>query len=489
MSSPRRFPAVAAVVALGALLMLLPGESSLWLDETVSVAVARLGWRPMWSLMAEREANGGLYYVLLHAWSEVAHAELWLRALSIAAALATLVVTYLLARRLFGRRVGVVTAGLLAVNGLFLTEATEIRTYAVTTLLVTASCLLLAIALESASRRAWLGYAVVTALAFYGHLFVGFVFAGQICCVGLAARAGWRVRPAAWALPLAAALAAPIGAWAVVNGGQIGWIGRPTLEKVAGTVSVAAGGLAGARATAGVDRALGVALALLYAMGVAGAAVAAVRATRSGGRAGVWPWSFAGCLVAVPVAGALAVSVTVQPVFYYKYFSLIVPLLAILVGAGLVLGASRRIALGAVAAIVVLSVVATGKCVGDCNREDWKQATAYVARGVTGEDAVVVFAPYARTAFDYYAAGTSAATRVVYPAYAYTSPARDLVHDPTRSLVARIAAEHARVWLVLSHASIAGDFPGSRLTQWMTDAYGRPSERSFEGVRVLLFSR
>jgi hypothetical protein len=49
-----------------------------------------------------------------------------------------------------------------------------------------------------------------------------------------------------------------------------------------------------------------------------------------------------------------------------------------------------------------------------------------------------------------------------------------------------MAENYDRVWLVLSHAD--SNSPGERLASWFEEEMGPPEQRSFEGVRVLLFS-
>ena len=467
-------------VVVGAVLMLLPGAPSLWLDETVSIAVARLDWSSMWSIMSSKEGNGGLYYVALHLWRFAGESETWMRLLSVGAALGTIGLTYLLGRRLFGRAAGALAAVIVAVNGLFVTEATELRGYALTTLLVTTSCLLLVKAVRGSSRWAWVAYGVVAALSLYGHLFAAFVIAGQLLSLSVA---GVRRRDVAAGVGVIAILAIPIGVFAVTNGGQIGWIGAPTVEKIAGTVLVVAGGLAGGRATAPVDRLLGGGLALLYAAGLVLIARDALRARR-GRRDDAWPYALLFSSTVVPVVVALAVSLALQPVFYYKYFSLVVPMLAVLVAAGFVRVPRRAVATGVAVTLCVLGAVTIGKCYGDCNRENWSDASAYIVRAATFEDAAVLYAPEIRTAYDYYVQNGLQVPHVVYPHVPYVSPGYDSIGEPSRELARQTAAEYDRVWLVLGHV----DALAGRLRGWFEAEMGPPEEHSYKGVRVLLFS-
>lgn len=469
--------------------MFLPGETSLWLDEAVSVAIARLEWGDLWAIVSEREGNMSLYFVVLHLWHMVSDAELWLRGLSVVFSLGTIAMTYLLARRIVEARAAAASALVVAVNGLFLTEATQIRGYALAELLVVSSCYFLVKALQDSSRGAWALYAVAAGLSLYVHLFAGLVIAGQLVSLAWRGRGNVPWGRAAAAGAGVAVLAGPIVAFALFRGGQIGWIGEPTLSKTVGTFVVMAGGLAGGRARAAPDQILGLALTLLYAIGFLMAARHLVVARKArAAKEETWGLAFFFSVTVLPVALAFAVSIAAQPIFYYKYFAVILPMLAILVASGITRVSRRVLATGMLVAIVVLSLAAIGRCYGDCNREDWRDAADYVVARAEPDDAVLLYAPYMRTAFDYYATDLDA--EVVYPSVSYTSRRyEETVSDPDRGLVSSIASRYERVWLVLSHASIGGDFPGGRLVSWLADSYGSADQTSFKGVRILLFEQ
>jgi mannosyltransferase len=475
-------------IALALVVMLLPGETSLWLDEAVSVAIARAPWDDFWAIVSEREANMSLYFGALKVWMVAGDAEPWLRALSVSASLGTIAVTYLLGTRIVGKGVGAAAALVVAVNGLFLSEATQIRGYGLAALLVVSSSYFFVRALQDASRGAWLAYALTAGLALYVHVFAGLVILGQ-----LASLAWRRERPdvpwrrVAGALLGIAVIAAPIVAFALLKGGQIGWIGEPTLSKTIGTFVVVAGGLAGGRARAAPDQALGLVLTAVYALGFALALVELrARAATDGEREGTWGRGFLLATTAGPVVLAFAVSIAAQPIFYYKYFAVIVPMLAILVAAGLTYVTRRGFSIALFAILSIVSLAAIGRCYDDCNREDWVRATRYVESAAGPGDAVVFYAPYVRTPFDYYVRDLEA--DVVYPEVPYTAQSyEETVEEPDRALVADLADDYETVWLVSSHANVDGDVPGGRLVSWLTDSYGSAREASFEGVRIFEF--
>jgi hypothetical protein len=354
-------------------------------------------------------------------------------------------------------------------------------------LLVVSSCYFFVRALQDDSRAAWAGYALTAGAALYVHVFAALVIVGQLAALAWRGRPSIRWRRAGAALMGLAVVSAPIVAFALFRGGQIGWIGEPTLGKTAGTFVVMAGGLAGGRARARPDQLLGGVLTLVYAAGF----VLAIAEGRRRGNDSLpdtqrWGRAFLLSTTAIPVALAFAVSLVAQPIFYYKYFAVIVPMLAILVAAGLTSIRRSRVALALLAALVVVSLAAIGRCYGDCNREDWAGAAHHVEARTEAGDALVFYAPYVRTPFEYYARDLDA--DVVYPPVPYTSQRyEDVVDDPDRALVSELEATYERVWLVSSHAEIDGDFPGGRLVSWLTDSYGSAQETSFKEVQVLLF--
>src|SRR5215469_5674181 len=88
-----------------------------WFDETFSVEVARLDWRNFLHLLWWREANMSLYYALLQIWLHFGQSPFFIRSLSAIIASATVPAIYWLGSMLYGRRVALIAAALLALNG------------------------------------------------------------------------------------------------------------------------------------------------------------------------------------------------------------------------------------------------------------------------------------------------------------------------------------------------------------------------------------
>src|SRR5437868_13233477 len=121
---------IMAITAAGAVFRLLHlGAKSLWLDEILSVSIARLDAPGFRNIVFSWEANMALYYALLRAWVHVGDSEVILRLPSALASIATVPLVYLIGRRLFSQSVGLIAALLLAVNLFAIRYAQEARSY------------------------------------------------------------------------------------------------------------------------------------------------------------------------------------------------------------------------------------------------------------------------------------------------------------------------------------------------------------------------
>ena len=217
--------ALAAAVALGVLARLW-SPSALWLDEALSVAIAR---RPVPELLEalRRDGSPPLYYLLLHAWTEVlGGSAAAVRALSGLCSLATLPLVWRIGLRLGGRRTASAALLLLAVSPFAVRYATEARMYALVQLLVAAGLLALLRVLErpAAPRLVALGLlAGLLALTHYWGLFLLVATAGLL----LVLRRGPDPVPARRALAALAAGAVLFVPWLPAFAFQVQHTGAP----------------------------------------------------------------------------------------------------------------------------------------------------------------------------------------------------------------------------------------------------------------------
>ncbi|MDR7519554.1 MAG: glycosyltransferase family 39 protein [Armatimonadota bacterium] len=467
-----------------ALRLLYLGRDSLWIDEALSVVKARLPWPAFLGYVIRYDPNMPLYYGLLHLWLYLGDSEFAIRLLSVIPAVLTIPVLYALGSRLFGARVGLMSALFLGLNAFHLNHSQEARTYSLLVLLVTLSSLCFVRAVEVPSRRRWVWYAVVSAAAVYSHLFGALVPAAH----GMALLFR-RFREVPWrsALGSVAAiglLAAPLGiALLTRDVWALGWYDRePGLLSIVRRFYVLTGG----------------ALPLLaYGAAALVATWRAVGAWRGGwGSVRAWRLGVVYTWLVVPVALAFAVSFY-SPVFISRYLIVVLPALVLLAAVGVDALPSRQL----VAAAVVVFAVASGQSAVTYYREppleNWRDAARHVLSQAQDQDAVIVYIAEARPAFEYYRdrlRGIGGGPAVVFP-----SPEFGIGLAPTWTerkpdaiLLEEVARRYRRVWLVLSHDGVEGlgRQEASRAIQAvLASRYPSKSETWYEDVRVVLFSK
>jgi mannosyltransferase len=455
------------------------GRGSFSLDETVSTTLADTSWHRFTEVVTHREPNMVLYDLLLRVWIHLGHGEAVVRILSVLAVLGALAVTMIVARRLFGSRVGLICGLLLAVDPLLVQFAQDARGYALSLLLVTASSAMFVRGIRTPSGwGVWAAYVCVSALAAYANLWAALVPLGHAASVAFLPRrsAPWRrLVPAGAAFVV---LLVPLVAWVrATQSAGVNWAAGSTAGKLFTRVR---GALPHPVIDVGVV--LGVVLVVWITARVTHRADAAALLDR-------WPLMFALCWLLVPVIAVVMLSLAYKPLVVLRYLVVCVPPLAMVAAYG-VSRLRRRAVVVTVAALVALSGI--GVAIRDAQGppQDWRGAVAAVASGARPGDGVVIFASYTRIPFEWYLADHPAAGRRLRPVF----PPGPWGVDPLRydrwtavsaASVTTAAAGYHRLWLVLSQEQL---YPAaeSTLLAGLTAAGLAPVRtESFPGVRVV----
>jgi mannosyltransferase len=213
------------VVAIGVALVIAVGiglrfwaSSALWLDEALTVNIARL---PLHEIPGRLKQDGAppLFYYLLHFWMRLfGQSDLATRSLSGILGVLTLPVAWLGARRFGGRTVAWTTVVLLASAPFAVYYSTESRMYALLILLTGCGILALQRALATPRPGNLIAVAVVTAALLYTQYWSMYL----VAMVGLwlvlsALRARHRApQSPAWRRPIPALVAVAVGGLAFV---------------------------------------------------------------------------------------------------------------------------------------------------------------------------------------------------------------------------------------------------------------------------------
>ena len=482
---PRSVSILAGILLLaGCLEMLFLGEQSFNLDEAYRVILARLEWPAFWWFLCHREANMSLYCFLLRIWLNVGDSEALIRALSVIPALATVPAVYVLGKRLFGLRLGLIGAFLLACNAFHVHYAQDARGYSLLVFLVVLSSLFFLKGIEQPSGRNWIVYILTSVLALYTHFFAALVLAAHaVSLLGLPRRLiPWR--KLVLSTLLIGFLALPL-LFFVFTGdvGQIAWLSRPGVRDIPRFFSALAGGGGN----------------LLLAAYLLSCLLAFVQAGKIGFGFGphfdAWHFQFVVAWLFVPVILALGISLA-KPVFLDRYLIVCLPPFVLLAALG-ISQIQRRWVLGVALAVIALLALRGDyfnyERMGRYQRfdvENWRDATRFLLSEAKPRDAVLFYHAYGVLPFEYYRSrfqGSTEKPEVVF------RPGRALLSDvnidpiPDAGFVENLPAHYDRVWLVLYPDNDIVARTPLRLS--LAAHYHLVDARRFPGVGILLFGK
>jgi mannosyltransferase len=401
---------IASIAGAAALLDLLRiGAPSIWMDESVSIELAR---QPLVTLFAAyssgAEPNMILYYLLLHGWLvfgsllHITMSEAFIRFPSaVCAALASAVV-YTLGQRFLGQFAALVAVVVYTVNGWQLAYAQEARSYSLQLLLVCLTWLGLLAALRSTrfDWRWWFVFVISGALSVYAQAISGLALVALGVAYGILilAPTSWRVRarrtlPAVVAGFIAIALLIAPFAYVSRHGSHTGWLPEPTLTNL----------LHHAATLAQKDsRALELVFALVLLLAFAVMALLTPWAKRlrawlfrrDGGvlNSGAAPTVMAlVCWLVIPASASYLISLGPARIFSGRYLIIILPALSLLVGAGVARIPWRSPRLGACVGCALVLLMLLPAYYAHAQVEDWRGPTRWLEQRYQPGDGLVSY--------------------------------------------------------------------------------------------------
>jgi mannosyltransferase len=478
---------LAVIISAAAVLRLHAiSAKPIWFDEALSFGVARLPLRPLLHSLWNREANMGVYFLLLHFWLSLGSTLGFLRGLSVLFSVATIPIVYALGACLFGRNAGLIAAGLLAINAFHIRYAQEIRGYAMVAFFATLATWLLVRNLQEPSSAHWAAYTAACALTVYSQFLGAFVILVHFLSLTYLRPKDIPIRALVRSYFWLAVSLLPVAIFSIrARFGTVNWIPQLRFSTFLNFWEVFGGNY-------------GLPLLSLEAVAIGLFIFGGIRSRdqeghslRGWGYALVLAWLF------VPVFLILAISI-VHPLFVFRYLIPSLPALALVVAAGIV--NLKPFALSAAFCVVisVLSVLGTVSYYrGDFDiiRGDWQDLFAYVYDHAQPGDGIVFYNPASQTVFDFY--GAQRKPVPVWPETLNPQDGDNEKFDPLPGMPALAELENSRpagdrVWLVLYlPVSRDGtpDTKGAIIRDWYAKGRRRIYVNSWTSIGLILYAR
>jgi mannosyltransferase len=382
--------AAVAMALLGGLALRFWTKSDLWLDEALTVDIARLPLHDLPSFL-RRDGAPPLYYVLLHVWMGwFGQSDLAVRSLSGVIGVITLPLVWLAGRRIGGTTVAWAALILVATSPFAVRYDTETRMYSLVVLLTVLGFLAVDRAMQRPRPGNLVAVAVVTGLLLYTHYWSVYLIGTVLLWLAFQA---WRGRVAWRRGARAALLAVVVGCltflpWLPTFLFQSRHTGTPwaTPANFAAMVSAIASFAGG---TSSQGRALALLFFALAGLGLFGLAVDRRHVdldllTRPRGRP-----------LAIAVCGTLAAAIiggfVTRSAFDARYASVVFIPLLLLVALGIATFRDRRVRIGMVAAAGVLGLAGAVPNVVTNRTQAGQVAARIQAAGAPGD--VVAYCP------------------------------------------------------------------------------------------------
>ncbi|MFH1339233.1 MAG: glycosyltransferase family 39 protein [Candidatus Omnitrophota bacterium] len=176
-----------AVILVGSILRIYHlGRSSLWFDEAKSVIYSeKVNLKTIWTGIVDRYYPSPLYELFIHYWGELGNSEVVLRLSSVLFSVISILAIYYLGGLLFDRKVGLLSAFILALSPLHVYYAQEARMYSLIILLAVMTVYFLKRFLQSGRVVFCAWYSILHVLNIYTHYMTILILFAEIVFFGL----------------------------------------------------------------------------------------------------------------------------------------------------------------------------------------------------------------------------------------------------------------------------------------------------------------
>ena len=168
--------AIIIILIFSFVLRLIGINQSLWLDEAISVNIAKLPIDSIVTRFSIHDFHPPLYYWFLNIWIKIFGDQVWvMRLSSILFSLITIWLVYKIGKEIKDQKTGLWAAILTGINPLLIYFSQELRMYSLVTMWLIASICFLVKMLKKPNWKNILGFNIMTGLSFvtfYGSIFL-----------------------------------------------------------------------------------------------------------------------------------------------------------------------------------------------------------------------------------------------------------------------------------------------------------------------------
>jgi len=470
---------------------------SFWLDEGVSIDIARLPWPRFLHAMWSGEANMALYYLVLRFWLIFGSSEGFVRGLSVLFSVATVPVVFFLGARLFSRRVGLLAALLLAINAYHIRYAQETRSYAMVVFFAVLATWLLAKNLQEPSSAHWGIYAAVCAMATYSHFYAVLLVPAQAISL-----LSWRRDEIPWQKLVGSFLAfgvmiVPVAVfvfaiYVLKTGAPPSLWFTPLQPDSLVLLGIDFSGVYGRL------------LLSLHVLAMGIAALGAARVRRGGDQTSeAWGYTLLFSWLVAPVVMVVTVSL-VKPLFVPRFLSFCLPALLLLVAVGISRLRPAVLSWGLFVAISICSIMADIRYYQydfEMRRQDWRAVTSYVFEHAQPGDSIFFYHSGGEAPFAYYSWKQNSAPlrpKTLNEHWLKTGNSQDPFGPKPEDLVAVPGTDlraappaGSRVWFVsmFLDGSWREADTGTAVGKWLSNGRHQVDAQEFTSLSVALFDR
>lgn len=151
-------------------------KSSVWFDEAFGAYLIRFDF---WDIAryTAADVHPPLYYWLLKLWSLLfGNSELALRSMSVLFGCITIVIGYLLIRKLFNQKAAMFAMLFMILSPMFIRYSQEMRMYTMVAAIALAATYALIIAVDSKKKMPWIIYGILLGLGMLTHYFIAVIW-------------------------------------------------------------------------------------------------------------------------------------------------------------------------------------------------------------------------------------------------------------------------------------------------------------------------